>query len=279
MTGQETEPTENRINALSLEEKRRRLLNLPLPPGPLAIAYSGGVDSTFLAWFAKEKLQRPVSLFFANSPLIPQRERTDALQTAQRLGLKIEEIDINPLDSVALRNNPTDRCYYCKKEVFSRILDRAEQACIKVIADGSHAGDVGYRPGKRALLELGVFSPLALAGLDKEDIRVLSREAGIPNWDKPSQSCLATRVPYGAHLTTELLARIEKAEDYLIELGCAQVRVRIHGDLARIEAAPTDFPILIASDAREEVINRLGTLGFARVTLDLAGFRSGSWDK
>jgi uncharacterized protein len=237
------------------------------------------VDSTFLAWFVKEKLERSITLFFANSPLIPQRERRDALRTAQWLGLRTEVIDINPLESVAVRNNPTDRCYYCKNGVFSRILARAEEACIKVLADGSHAGDTGYRPGKRALLELGVVSPLALAGLDKEDIRRLSREAGIPNWDKPSQSCLATRIPYGTPLTTELLARIEKAEDCLLELGCTHVRVRVHGDLARIETAPADFPILLASDAREQVLNRLSDLGFVYVAMDLAGFRSGTWDK
>ncbi|MHC1727084.1 MAG: ATP-dependent sacrificial sulfur transferase LarE [Syntrophobacteraceae bacterium] len=262
-----------------LDEKCRNLELELSPYHQVGIAFSGGVDSTFLAWFAKEKAGKPVSLFFANSDFIAARERENAFQTAAWLGLDLQVIDLNPLDSASVRSNPVDRCYFCKKEVFSRILARAENLGCRIIADGSHAGDLGYRPGKKALSELGVLSPLAAAGLVKDEIRQLSRASGIPNWGKPSQSCLATRVPYGTPLTRELLSKIEKAEDLIHSLGCAQVRVRCHGDLARIEVGPGNLAALVSADNRGEIVKVLGALGFSHVTLDLAGFRSGSWDK
>ncbi len=261
-----------------LEEKCRKLELTALPPGRIGIAFSGGVDSAFLAWFIKERLRRPVTLFFADSALIAQREQDCASKTAAWLGLDLEVIGLDPLSSPEVRSNPVDRCYFCKKEVFKRILARAGELGCRTLTDGSHAGDTGHRPGKKALTELKVLSPLASAGLVKAEIRQLSREAGIPNWDKPSQSCLATRVPYGTLLSRELLSRIEKAEDYLHGLGCMQIRVRCHGDLARIEAGPADFEVLVSPEKRGDIVSRLGNLGFAYVSIDLAGFRSGSWD-
>ncbi len=264
---------------MNLRNKCRELERILSAFGRIGIAFSGGVDSTFLAWFAKDKLGDSTTLFYANSPFISAREHENALRTAHWLGLRLEILDVDPLDSVEVRENPVDRCYFCKQEVFGRILARARELGIGTIADGSHAGDSGYRPGKKALAELGVISPLAKAGFDKDEIRLLSRNAGIPIWNKPSQSCLATRVPYGKRLTKELLAKIEKAEDYLVRLGCVQIRVRVHDDLARIEAAPTDFDLLVSPDIRLRVSGHLGELGFAHTTVDLAGFRSGSWDK
>lgn len=244
----------------------------------IGIAYSGGVDSTFLAWFAGRKLTVPTVLFFVESPFISSRERADAHRIAQWLALDVEILTVDPLRDAEVRNNPVDRCYHCKRSIFGAILNRASALGCNTVADGSHAGESGYRPGKRALRELGVISPLALAGFVKADIRRLGKMAGLPNWDKPSQSCLATRAPYGTALTLELLGRIEDAEDFLLDLGCRQVRVRVHGDLARIETAPEDIPLLAGSN-RESIAARLSGLGFAHVALDLAGFRSGSWDK
>jgi pyridinium-3,5-biscarboxylic acid mononucleotide sulfurtransferase len=246
----------------------------------IGVAYSGGVDSTFIAWFAKEKLGKQVTAFFADTCFISAEERENAFRIAEQLALNLEVIEFDPLESEAVRNNPVDRCYFCKKEVFGRILARAREHGCQVIVDGSHAGDRGgYRPGKKALAELAVLSPLALAGLAKDEIRHLSREAGLTNWDKPSQSCLATRIPYDTPLSHENLARIEKAEEFLHQLGCIQVRVRCHGDLARIEALPSDFAMLAAPDNRNEIVKRFNELGFVHVALDLEGFRSGSWDK
>lgn len=260
---------------MNLRNKCRELERILSSFGRIGIAFSGGVDSTFLAWFAKDKLGDSTTLFYVNSPFISAREHKSALHAAHWLGLRLEILD---LDSPEVRDNPVDRCYFCKKEVFGRILARARELGIGTIADGSHAGDSGYRPGKKALAELGIISPLAKAGFDKNEIRLLSRNAGIPVWNKPSQSCLATRVPYGKLLTKELLAKIEKAEDYLAIIGCVQIRVRVHDDLARIEAAPADFDLLVSADIRLRVSEHFGKLGFTHTTIDLAGFRSGSWD-
>lgn len=245
----------------------------------IGVAYSGGVDSTFIAWYLRERLGKKVTAFFADTTFISTGERRNALQTADDLGFELEVLNFAPLDSAAVRANPVDRCYHCKKDVFSRILVRAAKLGCRAVVDGSHAGDVeGYRPGKKALLELGVISPLAAAGLVKDEIRMLSREAGISNWNKPSQSCLATRVPYGSPLSRELLGKIEKAEDLLHGLGCVQVRARCHGDLARIEAEQSDFAKILAPEARSLILKRFSELGFIYTALDLAGFRSGSWD-
>ncbi len=245
----------------------------------IGVAYSGGVDSTFIAWYLREKLGKEVIAFFADTVFISAAERLNALRTAEELGLELEILSFDPLDSAAVRANPVDRCYHCKKEVFSRIISQAARFGCLAVVDGSHAGDMGgYRPGKKALRELGVISPLAAAGLVKDEIRLLSRNAGISNWNKPSQSCLATRVPYGSPLSRELLERIEKAEDLLHDLGCVQVRVRCHGDLARIEAEQHDFAKIMAPETRSIIIKRFAELGFAYSSLDLAGFRSGSWD-
>lgn len=263
-----------------LEEKCGKLERALEAFDRVGVAFSGGVDSTFVAWFVKEKLGKSVTAFFVNTCFISSAEREDAFRIAGHLGLDLEVIEFDPLQSEAVRNNPVDRCYFCKKEVFGRILARGRERGCQVIVDGSHAGDRGaYRPGKKALLELDILSPLALAGLEKDEIRTLSRKAELPNWDKPSQSCLATRIPYGVSLSYDILRRIEKAEDFLHELGCTQVRVRCHGDLARIEALPADFAVLTAPDKSKEIVTRFNELGFVHVTLDLAGFRSGSWDK
>jgi uncharacterized protein len=160
------------------------------------------------------------------------------------------------------------------------VKSRAKELNCTFIADGTQAGDTsGYRPGRKALEELGISSPLAEAGLDKSDIRELSRLAGLPTWNMPSQSCLATRVAYNTELTEELLARIEAAELLLLELGFSLVRVRVHGELARIEVAPADFPKLIDESIRKLIVEKFKVLGFAHISLDLAGYKSGSWDK
>jgi pyridinium-3,5-biscarboxylic acid mononucleotide sulfurtransferase len=244
----------------------------------IAVAFSGGVDSSFLAWCLVHALGKDSAAVLVESPFMGLGEIANARRVAIEIGIELNTITLDPLAVPAIRNNPVDRCYHCKKEIFIKILDRARALGCHAVADGSHAEDSrGHRPGKKALAELGVLSPLALAGLVKSDIRELSRLAGLSTWDKPSQSCLATRAPYGTPLTHELLARIEAAEDFLHATGCRQVRVRCHGDLARIETEPSCFADLFAK--RDEVLARLRELGFSHITLDLAGFRSGSWDE
>lgn len=246
----------------------------------VAIAYSGGVDSTFLAWFVREKLQKNVKCIFADTPFLSDRERRNALKTAEELDLKVDTINFDPLEVPEIRGNPIERCYFCKKGIFSRVLIRASELNCTVVADGSHAGDSNaYRPGKRALSELGILSPLAFAGLLKDEIRRLSFEAGISNWNKPSQSCLATRIPYGTTISIPLLRKIEKAESFLYALGLVQLRVRCHGDLARIELQQEDFSRILDPETNATVVKQFREVGFAHICLDLAGFRSGSWDE
>ncbi len=264
----------------SPREKLQRLKEILDGTPRLAVAYSGGTDSAFLAWHAREALGKEVVPILAVSALLSAREREAAREAATLSGLLLEEIAMDPLAVPAIRENGPLRCYHCKKEIMGLVLRRAKELGCTLAADGSHAEDLQVnRPGRRAIEELGIASPLAEAGLAKADIRALSREAGIPTWSRASQSCLAARVAYGMELTPELLAAIERAEDILWGLGCKQARVRVHeGLVARIEVDQDAFGSVMAPKAREAVLDGLLKLGFRFVSLDLAGFRSGSWD-
>lgn len=264
-----------------LEKKCKALEEVLSPHDPVALAYSGGVDSSFLAWFIRTVMQKELFAFFVKSPFISSREYENVLRVAGEIGLELHEIELDILGLDPVAKNPVERCYFCKKQVMTSILKRAGELKCSVLVDGTNAGDSkAYRPGQRALRELGVLSPLALSGLEKTQIRELSRLAGLSTWNKPSQSCLATRIPYGTALTLEILSRIERAEAFLCDLGFNQVRVRVHGEeLARIEVSPEDFSFFLRNVARSRIIDFFQKLGFIHVTLDLAGFRSGSWDE
>lgn len=269
------------IRALpALEPKIRRLGELLSPHDRIGVAFSGGVDSSLLAWFIRACLRKETFAFFAESSFISRRERRSAVHVAEEIGVPLEIIPVAPLSMPALRDNPPRRCYFCKKEVMGRIKGKALEKGCDLVVEGSHAEDSGgYRPGRQAIEEMGIVSPLAMAGLVKDEIRKISRAARLSTWNKPSQSCLATRVPYGSLLTTELLDAIDRSEELLWDLGCTQVRVRVHGDLARIEADPHSLQLIMAEGARTEVVRVLKSQGFKFVTVDLAGFRSGSWDE
>ena len=259
-------------------EKYDRLRELLKGSSPLAVAFSGGVDSSFLAKTAVKVLRQQVFAVFVDTPFVSRRERESARRVAGEIGIDLETIAFDPLSIPEIRRNPVNRCYLCKRETFGRIVKRAGELGCKAVADGSHAGDsAGFRPGKKALEELGIVSPLAQVGLLKDEIRELSRLAGLSTWGTPSQSCLATRAPYGARLSRRLLARIEAAEDFLHDIGCSPVRARCERDTIRIEVEPASFQTII--EHRERVLARFQELGFRRATLDLAGFRSGSWDE
>ncbi len=248
--------------------------------GEVLIAYSGGVDSTFLLKVASEVLPGRVLAVIASSETYPAREIDAARKLARALGVSYLVIKTNELRNPDFVQNTPLRCYHCKKELFSRLREVARQRSIPFVLDGANYEDrQDYRPGSRASQELGVRSPLREARLTKEEIRLLSKAMGLPTWNKPSLACLASRFPYATPIELENLARVSQAEDYLRRHGFSQVRVRHHGETARIEILPEEFGKLLAKEEREKIARRLKKLGYTYVTLDLQGYRTGSMNE
>jgi uncharacterized protein len=263
-----------------LQRKYDRLRELLADMGGVVLAYSGGVDSTLLLSVAHEVLADKALAVTAFSETYPTREGEAALGFARSLGARIVTIETSELEIENFADNPPERCFYCKSELFGKLKAVAEEHGLPFVADGSNADDLNdHRPGRQAAAELGVRSPLMESGLTKQDIRDLSRERGLPTWDKPSLACLASRFPYGDRITAEKLQQVGEAEAFLRERGFAQVRVRHHGDIARVEVEPQDVPRLMDGELRSAVIGRLRELGFTYVTVDLQGFRSGSMNE
>lgn len=243
----------------------------------LVIAYSGGVDSAFLAWAGAEALGARALSVTADSPSYPDRHRAMALEVARRFGLAHEIIQTSELSNPAYRANAPDRCYHCKHELYSHLARLAASRGFAAIADGSNADDRGdYRPGRRAAREFGVISPLDEAGLTKDDIRALSRRVGLPTWDEPASACLSSRIPYHSDVSEEKLRAIERAENALRDLGFRVVRVRHHGDVARIEVSPAELAGLVEPAMAAAVDARVRAAGFKYVSVDLRGYRLGS---
>ncbi len=242
----------------------------------VAVAYSGGTDSTLLLKVAYDVLGRErVVALTAVSPSQPAVEREEACNLAREIGVRHVLIETHEMEDAHYIENTPERCYFCKRVILESLTRYAQREGFAVVVDGANADDLhDHRPGTRAAREWGVRSPLQEIGLSKSEIRTIARTLGLPNWDKPSAACLASRVPYGTPITVELLQRIEQAEAFLRQIGVRQLRVRHHGVLARIEVEPNDF--LMIMDHRTEIIQRLQSLGYIYVTLDLAGFRSGS---
>ena len=259
-----------------LERLRERLRVI----GGAVVAFSSGVDSTFLLRVAHEELGDRVVAATARSHSFPKRELDEATAFCRAEGVCHVVIDSEELDIPGFAENPPDRCYHCKRELFGKLLAFARDNGLAAVLEGSNIDDDGdYRPGRRAIRELGILSPLHEAGLTKAEIRVLSREMGLPTFDKPSFACLASRFPYGERITVRGLERVEKAEQWLLDAGwgLTQLRVRSHGDLARIEVPPADIPRLAARAA--EIAAAFANFGFAYVTLDLRGYRTGSMNE
>ena len=259
------------------KEKLGRLKEIISGLGSLAIGFSGGVDSSFLLAVAHEVLGDNVIAVTGVDASVPEREVNEAKAFCEDRGIRHILCTVDPLKEEGYRNNSPDRCYFCKHGIFTEVKKIADEYGIEYMAEGSNMDDIGdYRPGLKAAAELSVKSPLREAKLYKSDIRLISKAMGLPTWSKPAYACLASRFVYGEEITEEKLHMIDRAEQFLIEHGFFEERVRMHGNIARIEVPPADIPRLASDEVREAVYEEFKKLGFLFVTLDMKGYRTGS---
>ena len=246
----------------------------------LVVAFSGGADSTFLLKKAHDVLGRKVLAVTALSPTFPLAEQKSAKKLARSIGVRYRIIRSYELSIPEFVDNPPNRCYYCKRDLFTRLLEIARAENLPWVADGSNSDDThDFRPGAIAAKELGIRKPLKEARLGKEEIRMLSRELGLPTGDKPSAACLSSRLPYGDKITSRKLKQIGRAEEFLHKLGFTQVRVRHHDGIARIEVLPAEMGRFLERGIQAKVTRQLRNLGYRYVTLDLLGYRTGSMNE
>lgn len=260
--------------------KLDRLKNILSEMGKVLVAFSGGVDSSFLLKAARDVLGENVFAVIASSETYPEKERVEAIRLARKLNVRFQIIQTKELENPEFSQNPPERCYFCKMELFSNLKKIADAQGISYVLDGSNYEDTSdFRPGAKAGAELGVRSPLKEVGLVKNEIRQLSKLLDLPTWNKPSMACLSSRFPYYTEIESDSLKQVARAEEYLKELGFTQVRVRHHGQIARIEVEPSEFQKIIDEKKRKKMIQYFKELGYIYITLDLAGFRSGSMNE
>lgn len=267
------------LNVLTdeLQEKLTELKKYIEGLGSLAVGFSGGVDSSFLLVVAHEVLGDRAIAVTGVDASVPERELTEAKEFCEKYGIHQITCSWDPMQEESYRKNSPDRCYFCKRGIFSEIKRVAKEYGIEYVAEGSNMDDLGdYRPGLRAVEELSVKNPLREVGLYKSDIRNISKAMGLPTWSKPAYACLASRFVYGEEITEEKLHMIDQAEQFLIEHGFYEERVRIHGNIARIEVPAKDIPRLAEDDMREVVYKKFKDIGFLFVTLDMHGYKLGS---
>jgi uncharacterized protein len=260
------------------QEKIEHLTQILTGFNSVAVAYSGGIDSTLLLKLSHDSLGERAIAITAVSPSLAAHELEQAQEIARQIGARHILIHSQEVEDPRYLENTPSRCYFCKSEVYTQLIRRADELGIETLVDGTNADDAGdHRPGLQAAHQFGVRSPLLEAGLSKEEIRQLGRQLGLPNWDKPAAACLSSRIPYGTRISLAMLSQVEQAERVLRDLGFGQLRVRHHEQIARIEVEAEEFDRLLAN--RQAIISALQQIGYLYVTLDLAGFRSGSMNE
>jgi uncharacterized protein len=263
---------------MTLQSKTVRLNRILQEMERVAVAFSGGVDSSLLLKVAHDVLGDGAIALTAVSPSVPTYEQEKAEVVAKHIGVRQERLESYEMEDDRYTANTPQRCFFCKNETYERLIDFAKAHGYQHLVDGTNADDAGdHRPGRQAAEQLGVRSPLMEVGFTKQEIRRLARQLGLPNWDKPAAACLSSRIPYGTTVTIGTLSQVEHAETILREMGFRQLRVRHHDQIARIEVEPGDLQAVV--DKREEILRALKSLGYLYVTLDLAGFHSGSMNE